>query len=106
VASAPSLFDDVATEEGEEPAEPPADEFVPTSDEGARQRRARGRKAKRVIAPATSTQPDAPTLDVPTQDVPTQQTKDDTDLGWGEGHDESAHDRWLREQRPPHWGSD
>ena len=77
------------------------DEFLPTSDEGARQRRVRGRKGKRVIAPATSDQPDAPTLD-----LPAQQTKDDTDAGWGEGQDESAHDRWLREQRPPHWGSD
>jgi hypothetical protein len=54
-----------------------------------------------VIAPATSEQPDAPMLD-----VPTVQTKDDTDAGWGESQDESAHDRWLREQRPPHWGSD
>lgn len=31
------------------------------------------------------------------------QTLDDTDAGWGERTDESAHDRWLREQRPPHW---
>jgi DNA polymerase III delta prime subunit len=77
------------------------DEFLPIADEGARQRRARGRKAKRVIAPATSEQPDAPTLD-----LPAQQTEDDTDRGWGERQDESAHDRWLREQRPPHWGTD
>jgi hypothetical protein len=31
------------------------------------------------------------------------QTRDDTDAGWGERADESAHDRWLEEQRPPHW---
>ncbi len=31
------------------------------------------------------------------------QTSDDTDTGWGERPDEDAHDRWLREQRPPHW---
>lgn len=31
------------------------------------------------------------------------QTVDDTDAGWGERVDESAHDRWLQEQRPPHW---
>jgi hypothetical protein len=69
----------------------PADdgEFVPASDDGARQRRVRGRKATR-----------------PAQRSTPEQTKDDTDLGWGEQHDESAHDRWLREQRPPHWGSD
>jgi hypothetical protein len=32
-----------------------------------------------------------------------EQTRDDTDRGWGERPDEDAHDRWLREQRPPHW---
>jgi hypothetical protein len=36
-----------------------------------------------------------------------EQTKDDTDVGWGEAADpESArdeHERWLLEQRPPHW---
>lgn len=32
-----------------------------------------------------------------------EQTRDDTDSGWGERPDESEHDRWLREQRPPHW---
>ena len=31
------------------------------------------------------------------------QTSDDTDRGWGERADEDEHDRWLREQRPPHW---
>ena len=31
------------------------------------------------------------------------QTRDDTDAFWGEPGDESAHDRWLQEQRPPHW---
>ena len=35
-----------------------------------------------------------------------EQTQDDTDAGWGEKHDESAYDRYLSEQRPPHWGSD
>jgi len=32
-----------------------------------------------------------------------EQTLDDTDAGWGERVDESAHDHWLGEQRPPHW---
>ena len=32
------------------------------------------------------------------------QTSDDTDRGWGEvPTEEDEHDRWLREQRPPHW---
>jgi hypothetical protein len=35
-----------------------------------------------------------------------EQTLDDTDRGWGEHTDQSAHDRWLQEQRPPHWGGD
>jgi hypothetical protein len=59
-------------------------EFQPTPDEGARKRRALRRKAKR-----------AP-----------EQTKDDTDEGWGEHRDQGAHDQWLHEQRPPHWGRD
>ncbi len=33
-----------------------------------------------------------------------EQTRDDTDAGWGERADEDAHERWLLEQRPPHWG--
>ncbi|WP_157371726.1 hypothetical protein [Angustibacter sp. Root456] len=36
-----------------------------------------------------------------------EQTKDDTDVGWGETPDAEAardeHERWLLEQRPPHW---
>lgn len=32
-----------------------------------------------------------------------EQTRDDTDAGWGEWRDESEHERWLEEQRPPHW---
>jgi hypothetical protein len=59
-----------------------------------------------------------PTEPEPTEPEPTEpekvkaertkpeQTKDDTDVGWGEPHEELAYDRWLREQRPPHWGSD
>jgi hypothetical protein len=31
-------------------------------------------------------------------------TRDDTDEGWGER--ERDNDRRLREDRPPHWGSD
>lgn len=31
------------------------------------------------------------------------QTSDDTDVGWGEVPDADGPDRWLREQRPPHW---
>ena len=37
---------------------------------------------------------------------PPEQTLDDTDRGWGEHADQSEHDRWLQEQRPPHWGGD
>lgn len=42
----------------------------------------------------------------PPQERP-EQTKDDTDVGWGETPDPEAardeHERWLLEQRPPHW---
>ncbi|MGA8978716.1 MAG: AAA domain-containing protein, partial [Pedococcus sp.] len=64
---------------------PSPDDFTPQPDEGARQRRVRGRRAG-------SPKP--------------EQTKDDTDAGWGERQDLSAHDQWLFDQRPPHWGSD
>ncbi len=30
-------------------------------------------------------------------------TPDDTDAGWGEPGDGDQHERWLQEQRPPHW---
>jgi hypothetical protein len=33
-------------------------------------------------------------------------TRDDTDAGWGEVPTDRARDRWLAEQRPPHWGKD
>jgi len=66
------------------PAERAESEFTPVPDEKPRKRRALRRKAKR----------------------PLEQTKDDTDAGWGEYRDESAYDRYLREQRPPHWGTD
>ena len=35
---------------------------------------------------------------------PPEQTKDDTDVGWGRVPESmDAHERWLLEQRPPHW---
>ena len=34
---------------------------------------------------------------------PLDQSLDDTDAGWGVRADRSARDRWLEEQRPPHW---
>jgi hypothetical protein len=40
----------------------------------------------------------------PARVVRPEQTTDDTDAGWGERSDDSQHDDWLREQRPPHWG--
>jgi hypothetical protein len=78
------LMEDLLAEATDSAATVAEEEFVPTSDEGARQRRVRGRKVKR-----------AP-----------EQTKDDTDAGWGVRTEQSAHDRWLQEQRPPHWGTD
>lgn len=71
------------------PSDGGEEDFLPARDEGARNRRVRGRRAGRVA--------DHSAL---------EQTKDDTDFGWGERPDQDAHDRWLQEQRPPHWGTD
>jgi hypothetical protein len=30
-----------------------------------------------------------------------EQTRDDTDAGWGDRFD--SNDRWLMDERPPHW---
>ncbi len=83
-----------------------ADEFTPASDEGARARRVRGRKSRRVVAPPTTQQGELELGGLDPEQSKPEQTKDDTDAGWGEHHPESAYDRYLREQRPPHWGSD
>ena len=52
-------------------------------------------------APADEPRGDQP----PTEGVRrAEQTRDDTDVGWGEVPEPSdAHDVWLLEQRPPHW---
>lgn len=63
---------------------PAEEEFQPVPDEKARQRRVVRKRKRRSL----------------------DQTSDDTDAGWGEHIDQSAHDRWLQEQRPPHWGRD
>jgi hypothetical protein len=49
-----------------------------------------------------------PAPDVPPRtarpSTPAEQTSDDTDVGWGETPESAdARDRWLEEQRPPHW---
>ena len=42
---------------------------------------------------------------VPTGAGSLGRSRDDGDVGWGERADDgSSHDRWLEEQRPPHWG--
>lgn len=50
--------------------------------------------------------PDAErTVDFDSDETPLlpEQTRDDTELGWGLGGDDSNDDRLL-EDRPPHWG--
>ena len=42
-------------------------------------------------------------LDRPEQTRP-EQTQDDTPAGWGESASDPAHDQWLQDNRPPHWG--
>ena len=101
-----------------------ADDFAPAPDQAARKRRVRGRRATskptntqpglQLPGPAVADQDATPEAKAPVtesaeasaQPKAPEQTKDDTDAGWGEAPTESAYDRWLREQRPPHWGSD
>jgi hypothetical protein len=52
------------------------------------------------MAPST---PIPPSDDKPTRASRPEQTRDDTDAGWGERDSGGAHDRWLQENRPPHW---
>ncbi|GGB44551.1 hypothetical protein GCM10011492_39540 [Flexivirga endophytica] len=75
----------------------------------------RKRTHRRATRPATGGDP--------TADVPPRPGRDDTDAGWAPDapdsndtprknkrdksdadREESAQDRWWREQRPPHWG--
>ena len=55
-------------------------------------------------ARASDCESDAP--DVGARHTPRMpdQSTDDTDEGWGERGDDDASARWLRENRPPHWG--
>ena len=52
-------------------------------------------------APAEST-PSAPILPAPLTSVLATQSREDTDVGWGEYRDRDDDDRLLRD-RPPHW---
>lgn len=62
---------------------------------------------------ATEPDADAPDADAPEAETgkarvrhtrpKVDQTKDDTDVGWGDQGDDDASARWLRENRPPHW---
>jgi very-short-patch-repair endonuclease len=40
----------------------------------------------------------------PVRAVPLEQTRDDTDVGWGESAAPHDRERWLLDERPPHWG--
>ena len=60
----------------------------------------RRRRHRRVTRPATGGHPEG---------AAGEQTSDDTDAGWGEDSSTGSADggsereRWLHEQRPPHW---
>ena len=60
------------------------------------------------VTPADAGTPDLKPVDVKPRTAEKrskpEQTRDDTDAGWGERPHEDAHDQWLRDQRPPHWG--
>ncbi len=81
--------------EAPEAEEPKADEPTPTDDEEPAKDRGsepakddRSPRRRRVFRRSTD------------------RSADDTDTGWGErprGDRDAEHDRWLEEQRPPHW---
>ncbi|MEP6629447.1 MAG: DNA helicase [Lapillicoccus sp.] len=71
-------------------AEPEAEPQEPTSE----RRRGPRRASSGPTGPVDGSAPAAPVIDP---------TPDDTDAGWGEPGDGDQHERWLQEQRPPHW---
>ena len=94
-----------AAEPAEDTAEGTAEETAKGTDEGT----AESRAEDAVAEPAGADQGDEARkrrLVRRRPKVAPEQTRDDTDAGWGEYADTSAHDRWLQEQRPPHWGTD
>jgi hypothetical protein len=62
-----------------------------------------GARASDMTEPARPAE-ESTSVTEPARVVRAEQTTDDTDAGWGERTDDRAHDDWLREQRPPHWG--
>jgi hypothetical protein len=62
-----------------------------------------GARASDMTEPAQPAE-ESTSVTEPARAVRAEQTTDDTDAGWGERTDDRAHDDWLREQRPPHWG--
>ena len=94
-----------AAEPAEDTAEDTAEETAKGTDEGTAESRAEDAHAE----PAGADRGDEARkrrLVRRRPKVAPEQTRDDTDAGWGEYADTSAHDRWLQEQRPPHWGTD
>jgi hypothetical protein len=53
---------------------------------------------------ASSRSPDADPSDGTQRPVPPVQSREDTDVGWGERH-EPEDDERLYSERPPHWES-
>lgn len=79
-----------------------ADEPSAAEQDDASKADAEHASAEHTGTEAAGTEPAARRVQ-PTRRRRPEQTKDDTDLGWGDRPDEDAHERWLREQRPPHW---
>lgn len=89
----------------ERPGEGQPDEHRP---DGARRTTGR-RGSRRASSAAYDTVGHRPARHAePSGEPASDQTRDDTDLGWSETPDAPGRDdersRWLREQRPPHWG--
>ena len=56
-------------------------------------------------APEETTQPEQPAPATPAAPILPAQSREDTDVGWGDhGERDDDDDRLLRD-RPPHWGN-
>jgi hypothetical protein len=90
--------------DGRVPDERVPDERLP--DDGAPVERSAGEQPPDGAAPADQVGGEQPRGEQPQAERVrrAEQTRDDTDVGWGEVPEPAdAHDRWLHEQRPPHW---
>ena len=88
---------------GQEEPVPPSDEVEVPGSAKPTERTEPAEQAERAEQAAPTEPTSAAERSTGTGGLP-EQTKDDTDVGWErDPQSMDAHDRWLLEQRPPHW---